>query len=106
MEQKHKAMHINKFCKEYQDALDSLNKVKGDPFSYQELWDIMLRLGFITKSTSFDRSESPVSDVWIIMGGETQEVVSETSIFNILCIILNFNYPFLYWKEYRAIRGK
>lgn len=96
----------NKFCKEYQEALSRLNKTKGDPFTYQELCEIMRRLGFTTKSTPFDKSESPVADVWIIMGAENQEFVNEMSIFNILCIILNFNYPFLYSEEYQASKSK
>lgn len=66
----------------------------------------MQRLGFTTKTTPQEKSESPVSDVWIIMGAENQEFVNEISIFNILCIILNFNYSFLYSEECKASKGK
>ena len=51
---------------------------------------------FIIDKTITKILDSIISDVWIVLRGESQEFVNESSIFNILYIILIFNYLFLY----------
>ena len=91
---------------EYDEVLLSMGKDKGDAFSFNELWEILSKLGFIIDKTITETPDNIISDVWIILGGESQEFVNESSIFNILCIILSFNYPFLYCQEYMTPNSK
>ena len=94
------------FMKEYDEALLCMGKDKGDAFSFNELWEILSKLGFIIDKTITETPDNIISDVWIILGGKSQEFVNESSIFNILCIILSFNYPFLYCQEYMTPNNK
>ena len=95
-----------RFLKEYDDTLLAIGKEKGDSFTYKDLCEVLSKLGFIIDQSVIDTPDSIISDVWIILGGESQEFVNESSIFNILWIILNFNYPFLYWEEFMTPEGK
>ena len=87
------------FSKEYESLLFDMGKDKGDGFTNDELTMILYKMGFITQS-SIGEEDSPANDIWIILGGETQEQVMETSVFNIMCIMQNMNYPFLYSEKY------
>lgn len=93
-------MILKKFTKEYQSSLFEMNKDKEESFGFQELCEIMQRLGFMPEKEYDDRSENPAYDVWIILGGETQDEIIETSIYNIMVILQNLDYPFLYSEKY------
>ncbi|CAI2386789.1 unnamed protein product [Moneuplotes crassus] len=87
---------FKKFLKEYQDVLIELGKEKNDDFSFGQLCQVLLKMGFITSKDEIDKDDGIVADVWVMMGGETENVINENSIYHILCIILNFDKPFLY----------
>lgn len=93
-------MVFKKFVAEYEKALTEMCKAKADPFSPDELSTILIKLGFITQEDLEDKVDNSSTDIWIILGGEAQDHISETSIFNILCIIQNYNYSFLYSEQY------
>ena len=71
-------------------------KEKGDSFSFLELNEILQRLGFIPEQQTGDHKETPAGDVWIILGGETQDEVMETSIYHIMCILQNLDAGFIW----------
>ena len=88
------------FTKEYENVLFDMNKDKGDSFTNDELTMILYKLGFITQVSMADSKDNSSNDIWIILGGETQEQIMEASVFNIMCIMQNLDYPFLYSKKY------
>jgi hypothetical protein len=94
---------FKKFCKEYSDVLYKIKKAKGDMVTIQELGTVMVELGFLTEQVDIEKLNSIITDVWIIIGGESKEELSESSVFNIVCIILNFDFPFLYFPERKEL---
>ena len=90
------SMLLKKFSQEYSDLLFEMPKEKGDSFSFLELNEILQRLGFIPEQQTGDHKETPAGDVWIILGGETQDEVMETSIYHIMCILQNLDAGFIW----------
>jgi hypothetical protein len=90
---------FKKFLREYEEALIDMNKEKGNIFSFEELCLLLFKLGFISERDEVDKHEGIVADVWIILGGEAQDEVLETSIYHSLCVIMNFDQSFLYTTE-------
>lgn len=66
---------------------------------FSQLCELLNALGFTNERDISDKEDSIITDVWIILGGEAQELINENSIFNILCIIMNFDQPFLYMNS-------
>lgn len=97
---------FKKFTKEYEESLIDMSKEKGSIFSFEELCLLLFKLGFISERDQVDKQEGIVADVWIIIGGEAQDEVTETSIYHILCVIMNFDQPFLYTSERFSSFGK
>jgi hypothetical protein len=91
---------FKRFSKEYDETLADMGKQRKDKFKFQELQNILIKLGFVNERDVVDKEENIVSDVWIILGGESTEEINESSIFHILCVILNFDRPFLYGDMY------
>jgi len=90
---------FKKFVKEYESTLSGIDKEKDEKFNFDELCSILSKLGFVNNKDIENKEDSAVSDVWIILGGESQNEISEASIFHIACIILNFDREFLYGDE-------
>ena len=90
---------FKRFTKEYEEVQVDMNKQRVDFYNFQDMCSLLLRLGFISQNDEIDQNEGIVADVWIILGGESQTEVGGTSIYHILCIIMNFDKPFLYSKE-------
>ncbi|CAI2366325.1 unnamed protein product [Moneuplotes crassus] len=92
-----------KFSRDFRNALKNNRRVK-DKLNFLDLCNLMIDLHMIdTKLLNTNKSDEErelIREIWRLLGGENEEdEIPTISVRNFICIILNFDLPFLYFPS-------
>ncbi|CAI2375114.1 unnamed protein product [Moneuplotes crassus] len=92
-----------RFSKDFRKVIREKERIKHK-MNFLDLCNLMIDLHMIdTKLLNTDKSEEErelIREIWRLLGGESDEdEIPTISVRNFICIILNFDQPFLYFPD-------